>query len=238
MPGPVVERRDVPGDASTPALRCRDRFGRSHPERIEHAGLDELPPRFPRNGFEDKAQRLVASVRVMEPGSRREADLRLAEGPQLVYALAGEVTAARQSRGVRQEVVKGDGAGRRWDIEPWQVLDYRRVQIQPASLVLLENGDGRERLADGADLEAVLRPDRVAGREVRMTNGDHSEGTVTARETDGDPRRLDGREMVFDEPADVADGIRRLPHGGPSRRRASARARLTRSSRSRGPGSP
>jgi hypothetical protein len=111
-------------------------------------------------------------------------------------------------------MVKGDRSRRRWDIEPWQVLGDRRVQIEPAHLVLLENGDGRERLADRADLEQVPGPDRLAGGEVRTSSGHHNECTVTAREADGDPRRLDRREMAFDEPADVGSGIRRHPHGG------------------------
>jgi hypothetical protein len=131
-----------------------------------------------------------------------------------VHALAGEVLAGRQSRGVRQEVVKGDRCRRRWDIEPWQVFGDRRVQIEPAHLVLLENGDGRERLADRADLETLLGPNGLAGGDVRMAGGRHPERTVTAREADGDPRRLDRREMAFDEPADVGNGIRRRPHGG------------------------
>src|SRR6266545_4983342 len=218
--GPVVERWDVPGDAATPALRCGDRFGGSHPERIEHAVLDELPPRLPRNGFQDQSERFLAGVRVVEPGSGGEAHVRLSEGPQLTQALAGEIPAGRQSRGVRQEVVEGDRPGRGSDLEPRQVLGDLRVQIEPTRLVLLENGDGRERLADGSDLEAVLGPDELAGGEVRMTNGNHPEGAVTAREADGHPRCLDGREMAFDEPADLGDGIRRLPHGGPMRRRA------------------
>src|SRR5207247_5622208 len=99
---------------------------------------------------------------------------------QLVQALAGGVPAGRQSRGVGEEVVEGDGARRRPNLEPWQVLGDRGVQIEPARLVLLEDGDGRERLADGADLEAVLGPDGLAGREVRMTHGDHPDGIVTA----------------------------------------------------------
>jgi len=115
---------------------------------------------------------------------------------------------------VSQEVVRGDGPGRRSDIEPGQVLGDRRVEIEPARLVLLEDRDGRERLADGADLEEVLGTDRLAGGEVCMTVDDHSERTVTAREADRDPRRLDGRQMAFDEPVDVGDGVRRLPHGG------------------------
>jgi hypothetical protein len=118
VPGPVVERWNVPGDAPIPALRRGDRVGRSHVERVEDPGSDELPPRAPRNGFEDHAEGLVAGVGVVEPCSRGEAELRFAEGPQLVHALAGEVSAGRQSRGVRQEVVKGDRRRRRWDIEP------------------------------------------------------------------------------------------------------------------------
>ena len=79
--------------------------------------------------------------------------LGLAQGPYLVACLATEIRAADDARRVAQKVMDGDGLVSRAYAEPGQVPPDRRLKVYQASLGELQQGDGRERLADGTDLE-------------------------------------------------------------------------------------
>ena len=77
-----------------------------------------------------------------------------------------------------QEVVDRDLPADDRHLEPRQGVDDRHVEVEPALLDELEDGDRRERLADRADLEKRVRLDRAAGGEVGEPVGPDLWGAV------------------------------------------------------------
>jgi len=69
---------------------------------------------------------------------------------------------------MRKEPVQGHVLGPRAEPEPGQIIGYRDVEPERASLHLAEHREGGERLGHGADLEERPRLDRTASGELGL----------------------------------------------------------------------
>ena len=74
------------------------------------------------------------------------------------------------------------------DLEPWEVLGDRGVEVASPLVDQLQDGDGRERLSDGSGLEQRVEPNRPPGGDLREAVGADRERTVAVGHAEGDPR--------------------------------------------------
>lgn len=85
--------------------------------------------------------------------------------------------------------------------------------MQPAGLRLLHGHDRGERLADRADLEAGLRPDRPARRRVGEAADDDAEELVAVGQRERGSRRVGERQAQLQHRADPLERAGEARHG-------------------------
>ncbi len=173
-PGIVAPRRAVVeeplvGDGEARPALVRDlRVGGGEPERVQDARPEDL--RVPRPGhlLDDEAEGAVADVGVEVAAPWRKADLGLAQGPDVEARVRAQVGAHHQPARMREHVTDRDRRVLGAHLEPRQIARQGRVEVDQALRAQLHDQDGREDLADGAELEGRLPAHRNAGVEVRQ----------------------------------------------------------------------
>ena len=108
-----------------------------HAERLQDARLENITQRLVANRLQQQAEGLVPDVGVVKPVRPRGAT-RVAQRPGLVVSVRSEVRAGDDACRVGQQFVDGDRITAGSDLEPWQVVLHRGVQIDRAALVLLQ----------------------------------------------------------------------------------------------------
>ena len=159
MPGHVRVEALVAVGEQAPVLGGDVRRRGGHAERLEHPPADQLRERKAGAELERVPERVVADVRVPEPGPRLPFGLGVRELGDVGRRRRPGLGADRQSRPVHQEVAQRD--------RPMPSLTRNHgtchelvVERERALALQLERADRGERLGDGADLEQVVGPER------------------------------------------------------------------------------
>ena len=143
-----------------------------HGARVEHVALERLGIGAAGDPLQHQPEHGVADVRVVGPLAGRPARRGVGEGQRLRGRRRRAFHAADDPGGVAQQVPDRDRPERGGQGQPGQVAVDRGVQLEPARLVLAEQGQGRHHLADRGHREQRPRLQRPAGGDVVDAGGE------------------------------------------------------------------